>query len=211
MSLPDENDRAYALSQTNMAPIQLAHLVLKTKKMPEMKDFYSNLLNAKIAFENEFSCFFRYDDEHHRVVIVRDPIGGEQKEMGNLVHFSFTYPTLGSLLGNYLRLKRQNIHPIWSINHGFTLSIYYEDPDRNAVETQFDILDTHDADQFMKSSYFGINPNGVDFDPDVMVEKYRSGIPLSELARQGAAPYADSSKRVVPAYVPAYDWRGEMM
>ena len=41
-----------------------------------------------------------------------------------------------------MRLKDTGITPYWCINHGFTLSMYYRDPDQNQVELQVDLFDS---------------------------------------------------------------------
>lgn len=196
-----------------MSPAKLAHVVLRTTNYAEMVDFHRTLLNAEVVFANEITTFLRYDDEHHRLVVVNLPFLLPRPELPTVgvEHLAFTYATLGDLLGNYLRLKAKGIHPVWCINHGLTTSMYYSDPDGNQIETQFDNLDMEDADAFMRGPYFAINPIGVDFDPDVLVERYRRGDPMSELIRQKSAPYPDGAKSVRPAILPDYDHAGSLI
>jgi catechol-2,3-dioxygenase len=174
-----------------VSPKQLAHLVLRTPRFKEMCEFYLLLLNARPAFANNAMMFLRYDEEHHRLVIVNAPhLRPPGPDAAGLAHFALTYRSLEELLGNYLRLKAHGIHPCWCVNHGFTTSLYYSDPDGTLVETQFDNMDTAAADVFMRTPYFAKNPIGVDFDPDLLIERLRRGDPLSELIKQGSAPFA---------------------
>jgi hypothetical protein len=177
-----------------------------------MCEFYKSFLNAREAFKDEFACFLRYDAEHHRLVVVNTPaLGLPPAPVAGLAHFSFTYRTLGQLLGNYKRLQRHGVSPCWCINHGFTTSIYYYDPDGNQVETQYDNMSTADADAFMRSEYFKINPIGVDFDPTLLIERFLRGDPMSELIKQGSAPFAQDKMPVRPSRVVNYDFRGALL
>jgi hypothetical protein len=177
-----------------------------------MRDFYLTVLNARVTHENGMVCFMTYDDEHHRVVVLGLPhLAPVQHSASGLEHFSFTYATLGELLGNYERLKAAGIHPVWTINHGFTTSIYYADPDGNMIETQFDNMTVAEATEFMESAYFAKNPIGVDFDPEVLLARYRAGDPLGDLIRFQSAPYAAGAAHIRPASVPPYDADGELL
>jgi hypothetical protein len=56
------------------------------------------------------------------------------------------------------------------------MSIYYEDPDGNQLETQVDCFDSgRDADEFMKSKSFRENPIGVDFVPEEILKRLEDG------------------------------------
>ena len=56
-----------------IAPAKFAHAVLRTTRFKEMIDWYRTVLNAKIAYENNFLVFMTYDDEHHRIAIAAFP------------------------------------------------------------------------------------------------------------------------------------------
>ena len=206
------HDSRRELSTEPVSPSQLAHVVLRTPNYRSMCDFYLRLLNARPAFANEAAMFIRYDEEHHRIVITNTPhLQVHAHPIAGLAHFAFTYRSLGEVLGTYLRLQRDGIRPCWCINHGFTTSIYYYDPDGNQVETQYDNMDCEAADAFMRSDYFRRNPIGVDFDPDLLVQRYLRGDPLHELIEQGSAPFAKDALPVRPRNVPVYDFRGELL
>jgi hypothetical protein len=199
------------LSTKPVSPSQLAHLALRSPNFKEMCDFYLLLLNGRPAFSNSMAMFIRYDEEHHRIVIVNTPQLVVPTHPGGLAHFAFTYRSLEEVLGTYLRLKQHGIKPCWCINHGFTTSIYYYDPDGNMAETQYDNMDSEAADAFMRSDYFAKNPIGVDFDPELLIERYERGDPLSELIKQGSAPFAKDVMPVRPRNPVTYDMRGELL
>lgn len=176
------------------SPTKLSHIVLQTNQAAAMRDWYCQVLGAEIVYENEFISFISYDDEHHRVAFLnpgalaaREP--GEHgdfragKETG-LHHMAFTFAGLGDLLDTYVRLKETGIRPYWSVNHGPTTSLYYRDPDKNQVELQIDnFAKVIDGKAYMQSPSFAKNPIGVEFDPDALVARYRSGAAVKELAR----------------------------
>src|SRR5712672_2319347 len=83
-------------------PAKLAHVVLRTPRFQEMKQFYSTLLGAKPAYENDQICFMTYDDEHHRIGLINWPhLKDIEKERAGMEHVAFTYADLPSLLAAY--------------------------------------------------------------------------------------------------------------
>jgi catechol 2,3-dioxygenase-like lactoylglutathione lyase family enzyme len=197
------------LSVSAVSPCKLAHLVLRTPRYEEMCTFYVALLNAEVPFADKLTTFIRYDEEHHRLVLVNTPeLKVPDRPFAGLAHFAFTYRSLEELLGTYRRLQQRGIVPSWCINHGFTSSIYYSDPDGNQVETQYDNMDTAGADAFMRSPYFHTNPIGVDFDPELLIERYERGDALAELIKQGSAPFPPGAMPVGPHARLHYDFRG---
>ncbi|MAC17610.1 MAG: biphenyl 2,3-dioxygenase [Flavobacteriales bacterium] len=212
MTVIEERNRDELVASGGGSPEKFAHIVLRTRQLPVMRDFYLTLLNARVAHEGQMAAFLRYDDEHHRVVILNLPhVDDVQHGAAGLEHFSFTYPTMGALLANYVRLKELGIQPDWCINHGFTTSIYYRDPDGNQIETQFDNMTMEEADEFMQGGYFDQNPIGVDFDREVLLARYRKGDPLEKLVQMKSAPYAEGVAHIRPPNMPPYDADGDLL
>jgi catechol-2,3-dioxygenase len=52
------------------SPQKLAHVVLFTRRIPQMRDWYATVLDARIVTENPAMAFLTYDDEHHRVALM---------------------------------------------------------------------------------------------------------------------------------------------
>ena len=99
-----------------------------------------------------------------------------------MVVAAFTFGSMGELLDSYVRLKEQEIRPFFCVNHGPTTSMYYADPDGNRVELQIDNFATAEEGQaWMLSPAFARNPIGVEYDPDALVARFRSGVPVAEL------------------------------
>jgi catechol-2,3-dioxygenase len=194
-----------------VSPVKLAHVVLWTKRVPQMRDWYVKVLDARVVYENPAAAFMTYDEEHHRVAVA-DPdaaeemadqlagsseglIGASRAECSDaasvdmaafplhgLSHIAFAYAGLEDLLGNYVRLKDDGITPTTTINHGTTTSMYYADPDGNQVELQVDNFATSaEGVAFMESPSFARNPIGVLFDADDLVKRLGAGEAAADL------------------------------
>src|SRR5712671_481432 len=182
--------------ERTMPPTKLAHLVYQTNRMAEMRDWYCAVLGAHVIYENKHLAFATYDDEHHRVAFLdfgplapRDPaateLGVKPVEQPGLHHVAFTFGSMGEFLDNYVRLRDLGIKPFFCVNHGPTTSMYYRDPDGNRVELQIDNFATaKEGQDWMLSPAFDRNPIGVEYDPDDLVKKFRSGMPVAELVKR---------------------------
>lgn len=163
-----------------LRPAYLAHVVLRTpdpESFKAMCDFYVKFLNAEITYRNNVLCFLTYDEEHHRIAIgiFPDTVKRVGKPAG-LAHIAFTYNTLQDLAVSYRQRTALGLTPFWCVNHGPTTSLYFRDPDGNELETQVDNFDTpQEASEFFASKEFEDNPIGVDFDPEELIERLRSG------------------------------------
>ena len=170
-----------------ISPAKLAHFVIRTtpEKFEEMVQWYLDLLNAEVAFKNAFSCFMTYDDEHHRAAIIAIP--GLVERPDNAVgvdHVAFTFANIGDLVRTYERLAAKGVTPAIPLHHGPTLSMYYQDPQKNQVELQIDVFETSaEVDAFLKSDAFERNPIGVMYDPAELAKRYHEGVPEAELIR----------------------------
>ncbi|MBV1876059.1 MAG: VOC family protein [Pseudomonadales bacterium] len=171
------------------SPGKFAHIVINTPQILALKDWYAQVLGMRVVSENDLLCFLTYDNEHHRLALVNNPKLKQQPEKtAGINHFAYTLADLGSLLSSYMRLKKADILPWWCINHGPTTSMYYHDPDGNGVELQVDNFDDEGGMQWMLSDRFKENPLGIEFDPETLVNKYKSGVAIEELLKQGSAP-----------------------
>lgn len=142
-----------------------------------MVEFYKTFLGARIEFQNERAAFLGYDEEHHRIgIIAFDNIETPRNPAPGLEHIAFTFDNLDDLVTAYEQRKAYGILPSWCTNHGATTSIYYSDPDGNRLESQVDNFDTaQEATNFVTSEAFRTNPVGVDFDPEELLRRVRSG------------------------------------
>ena len=184
--------QARVLDAENPGPIRpakFAHVVLKTPNLKRARDWYLTLLQGRGGYENDMVCFVTYDDEHHRVGLLTIPgLVAPPPNAYGLEHLAFTYGSLGTLLANYRRLKRLGVEPYWTINHGPTISMYYRDPDRNKVETQYDVFATADEATDFINKYYGENFMGIIFEPEHMAQRYEAGEALESLVKRPPLP-----------------------
>ena len=164
---------------------RLAHIVLTTGKLPEMREWYAQVLGAHVVYENPGLCFLTFDEEHHRIALVSPP-GAPLVPRTPLTvcmhHSAYTFPGLADLLAHYERLKARHITPLTPIQHGVTTSLYYRDPDGNLVELQVDNFAHPDqATAYMMGAEFAADPIGPPFDPQRMSDALAAGTPVTEL------------------------------
>jgi catechol 2,3-dioxygenase-like lactoylglutathione lyase family enzyme len=184
-----------------VSPAKFAHYVIRTDDLELSRAWYLTVLSATITFENEMCSFMTYDDEHHRVGIIQMPgLTKSDATAAGVEHVAFTYGELSELLATYLRLKKEDIIPYWPVIHGPTVSIYYRDPSGVKVELQYDVFKTKtDVDAFFASGQYDENFVGITFDPDEMVERFNSGVPVSELIKRPQLPAGMTPWDMVPA------------
>jgi catechol 2,3-dioxygenase-like lactoylglutathione lyase family enzyme len=178
-----------------LAPDYLAHYVVKTARSKEMITWYRTVFGARIVHEDRRLAFLTWDDESHRLALVKVPgllrylfpLARLRRKVYGVDHLGFTFGSLERLLSTYERLKKAGIRPVWSINHGLTTSLYYEDPDGIRLEFQTENFPTaKETAEFFGSSAFAENPIGVNFDPDYLLGRLRGGEDPTELLKQGA-------------------------
>jgi catechol 2,3-dioxygenase-like lactoylglutathione lyase family enzyme len=182
--------RTLPASSERIAPQKFAHIVLKTGNFDAVIAWYATVLQARVAFRNDFIAFLTYDDEHHRVAVINDPgSSAPDAAAAGVHHIAYTYGELGELLATYRRLKASGIEPARCINHGPTISMYYRDPDGLRVELQIDVFDTMDeAHAYLTGPDFATNPIGVIFDPEQLIRDYEAGRRFEELVRRPPLP-----------------------
>lgn len=163
-------------------PIRLSHAVLKSHNVERLRSWYCEALDAHVVFEQlPQLSFITYDEEHHRLGIALPPGNPEKLERApagapGLMHLAFTYASLRDLLSVYERLGTSGTKPVFAVNHGPTVSLYYNDPDGNGVEFLVDrFADAKGAQDFI-DEVFDRNPVGIAFDPDRALRQLREGV-----------------------------------
>ncbi|EGG48871.1 MULTISPECIES: VOC family protein [Streptomyces] len=171
---------------TRTPPVKLAHIVLRTTRFVEMKEWYKLVLMAAPVFEDDHLSFLTYDEEHHRIAVLgMNSLDEPRPGTAGVDHVAFTFADLQALAANYEFLKGRGISPYWCINHGPTTAMYYRDPDGNQLELQIDNFDTdEELERFFATGAFDANPAGLEFDPEVLVSELAGGVPVDELRRR---------------------------
>jgi catechol 2,3-dioxygenase-like lactoylglutathione lyase family enzyme len=175
---------------TAAKPAYISHYGIRAQRFEEMIQWYKTVFRARVQHENEFLAFMTFDDEHHRLVIFEDPATVDKPEnSAGIDHIGYGLASFRDLVETYERLKAEGIIPFLPINHRFTTSLYYHDPDGNEVELSVDNFPTKaECDAFVRSeamAEIGRPPFGYAFDPDELVSLYHEGRPVEELARIG--------------------------
>lgn len=178
---------------SRIRPSRFVHVVYRTRRFDEMIAWYQAVFDCKVQYQNPALAFLTYDDEHHRVALINmatvgpPPGEGDRRGLIGVDHVAYTYDSVDDLIENYAQLKDKGILPYWCIHHGVTMSMYYADPDGNQMELQVDALPTADeANAFMHGPGFATNPIGVEYDPEEVLAKMRSGTPGSAFLRRQA-------------------------
>jgi catechol-2,3-dioxygenase len=181
-----------------MTGFRLSHLVLQTGQLAAMRDWYLAVLDAHVVYENAGLCFMTFDEEHHRLALVALPaevLHERTPTTSGLSHSAFTFGSMKDLVARYRALRKADIAPRAPVQHGITTSLYYRDPDGNAVELQIDNFASADeATRYMHGAEFLENPVGLTFDAQGLADAFDAGVPVAELTtRQWAAqfPQAD--------------------
>ena len=171
--------------------LQLAHFGLRTRNLPVAVEWYAKVLGARVHFQNDLAAFMSFDDEHHRFVLWDDGETGEKPEDARGVdHIGFSCGGPSDLAGQYERLKNLDVIPALCVNHHFTSSLYYRDPDGNEVEITCDNKPTKaECVAFMATAEMAsaMQPPlfGVEFDPEELLRQRDKGASDEDLARLG--------------------------
>lgn len=172
---------------SRIRPQKFVHVVYRTRRFQQMLDWYQRVFDAHVQHRDPVLAFLSYDDEHHRFAFVNLSVlqpEGTQTEKEGLIgvdHLAYTYASIDELVENYAQLKAMGVLPYWCVHHGVTVSMYYADPDGNQMEFQVDSYgSSEEANAFMAGPGFEQNPIGVEYDPEQMLARKRSGQPLGD-------------------------------
>ena len=173
----------------------VAHYGLRTRNLAPMIDWYTKFFDARLQHDLGFGVFMTWDEDHHRLVIWSDDETTERVPTGAGVdHIGIGLPGFRSLVDHYDQLKDKGITPDLCVNHLFSTSFYYHDPDGNEVELTVDNMSSKaDCSAFLTGDGMTqLSPPffGYQFDPDGMANAVRSGSSLQELARFGTPEHS---------------------
>jgi catechol-2,3-dioxygenase len=183
---------------------KIHHINLKTTRLQEMIDWYSEVVGTQVTFQDQTGAWLSNDDANHRVALLAFPGFVDDPERATrtgMHHSAFEYATFEDLNSSYLRLHDAGITPDVCLDHGMTLSYYYKDPDGNRVELQCDVFGdwARSAEWMRTSSAFRANPIGVFVDPARIADAAAAGETLEDIHRRAMAG------EVAPSNVSAED------
>lgn len=165
------------------------HTTFATLHLDEMVEFYEKVAGLEPVYYSKGGAWLTNDAANHRIALLALPGLKEPVDKGHtagLHHTAFEYGDFDQWLDNYERLRDEGILPFLNLDHGMTISSYYQDPEGNGVEIQVDAFgDWVRSKEFMwASEEFGQNPIGRHFDPEKMVEARRDGLSWEEIHRR---------------------------
>jgi catechol 2,3-dioxygenase len=180
-----------ATSRPIIAP-KLHHTTFTTLRLDEMVAWYENAVGLIPAFYEEQAAWLTNDEANHRIAFLSPPGLQHAVDKGHhtgIHHTAFEYNTFDQWLDNYIRLRDQGILPFLYLDHGITMSVYYQDPDGNGVEIQVDCFGNwEDSKQWISSALeFAENPIGAWFDPEKLVEARKQGLDFKEIHKRSRA------------------------
>jgi catechol-2,3-dioxygenase len=170
--------------------LRLAHVVLQTSRLREMRDFYGAVLGAHVVFETDDACLMTFDEEHHRVAFTSPPFPLQDKSpvAAGLHHSAYSLASVDELLEHYAALAARGVFPAVCAQHGVTTSMYYLDPDGNFIELQVDNFATPEAAiEYMMSPEYTADAAGPTFDPELMIKARREGVDVGEVSTRAWA------------------------
>jgi catechol 2,3-dioxygenase len=173
------------------APV-LHHVNLKTIRMQEMIDWYAIVIGGRKNFQDPVMAFVTNDAANHRIALITSPRLTDDPDRESHIgmhHTAFEHASVDDLLDTWVRLNEERIEPHMCLDHGFTISFYYVDPDGNSVELQADWFgDWAKSTEFLQTSpEFASGPIGKFVDPGKMVAARTAGTDLQELHRMAYA------------------------
>lgn len=173
-------------------PPTFHHTTFTTLRLDEMVAWYETVCGLTPVFHGETAAWLTNDRANHRIAFLSPPELQHPVDKGHttgLHHTAFEYREFDQWLDNYERLRDQGIRPFLNLDHGMTMSMYYQDPDGNGVEIQVDVFGDWDKSKaYMYSNLeFAADPIGAHFDPERISEARARGLGFEEIHRRTRA------------------------
>ena len=127
-------------------PIKLGHLVIKVRDINRMVEFYKNIIGLQITenIENKMIFMSASNDSSHELALMsisKDANYPKKSDTG-LYHFAWQMDTYDNLKQFYSKLKKNKI-PILGIgDHGISIGVYLNDPEKNEIEIYYELPKT---------------------------------------------------------------------
>lgn len=155
--------------------MSFSHIGIWVKDVSTSAKWYGQFFEAEITFQSDDIAFLSWDDESHRIALLK---WTESRELVGMNHIAFKLNDITSLVSKYKTLKKAGFAPFQSFNHGMTTSLYYRDFDGNGIEL---MIDNFSSEASFKVSayyasfmeYFITHPEGlaINFNEIVKLEK----------------------------------------
>ncbi|WP_026531347.1 VOC family protein [Haematomicrobium sanguinis] len=182
-------------NRENTRPIiapKFHHTTFTTRKLDEMVAWYEKVAGLTPVHYAGGAAWLTNDEANHRIALLALPGIKEPVDKGHtagLHHTAFEYADFTQWIDNYVRLRDLGITPFMSLDHGMTISMYYQDPEGNGVEIQFDAFGSWDKSKewMYFSSEFAADQIGEFFDPEYFVRDHEAGLTPDEMHTKARA------------------------
>ena len=123
---------------------RVGHLVLRVKDMERSKRFFQEVLGFPIVAQNERGMVFfstDVDDKHHMLALMPGKEGAPMPhpEQIGMQHVSFELGSFAELQEAYRRFREQDVKICYTVFHGISKSVYFNDPDGNMLEVYVNV------------------------------------------------------------------------
>jgi catechol-2,3-dioxygenase len=205
--VPDHRFQA-AVSYSCPAPgAKLNHTTFTTLRMEQMVTCYGLVCGLRPVFQSDEASWLTNDEANHRIALLSPPGLKHPSDKGHetgIHHTAFEFSTFDMWLNNYIRLRDHQVLPFLTLDHGITMSVYYQDPDGNGVEIQVDGFgDWADSSEWIANAKeIAANPIGTFFDPEKLVAAREQGLEFQEIherAPRRRLPPRSHPQRYLPA------------
>ncbi len=166
----------------------LHHVTIKTTRLDAMIAWYGLVLGAEVQFKNPGAAWMSNDGANHRIAFLAVPgLEDDSAKVSHngMHHCAFEYRSFADLMSSFDRLRSAGVEPAFCLDHGVTISLYYQDPEGNFVELQSDnFSDWKLSTEWMRTSQdFANDPIGTFFDPASVYREFRSGVDFKTLQK----------------------------
>lgn len=181
---------------------KLHHATFMTMDVDAMVRFYELVCGLQPVYYAQHAAWLTNDEANHRIALLRLPGTHppvDKPHSAGLHHTAFEYATFNQWLDNYVRLRDHGVLPALCLDHGMTMSMYYQDPDGNGIEIQVDnFADWGKSKEWMWASQeFSEDQFGAQFDPEKLVEARSAGLNHDEIhTRAFAGEYVPAEPRL---------------
>ena len=121
--------------------VDIGHVHLRVADLDRSLAFYEGLLGFELQTRTDWGAFLSAGGYHHHLALntyYSAGAGPAPREAAGLHHFAIRYPTRDTLVAAVRTLMDAGV-PVWqAADHGYSLAVYFRDPDDNGVELCWD-------------------------------------------------------------------------